>query len=69
MTLERHNRVQTHHVYSTLKHTDDEINNYNCGRKINDVPRTFILTITPELHVKLRNFKIDSNILEYLEVM
>jgi len=29
MTLERHNLVQTHPDYPTIKATDDDVNNYN----------------------------------------
>jgi hypothetical protein len=69
MTLERHNLVQTHPDYPTIKATDDDVNNYNRWSHVNDVAREFILTsLAPMLYAKLQNFELASDMLEFLEV-
>jgi hypothetical protein len=48
---------------------DCEVNNYNQWLHINDVVKDLILmSLAPELFVKLQNFMVALDMLDYLEV-
>jgi GTP cyclohydrolase III len=69
MALEGYNLLQTYPVYHALKVTNVEVNKYNMWSHNNKFAREFMLTsLASELYEKLQNFKVASNMLEYLEV-
>jgi hypothetical protein len=69
MRLEAHNLVQISSCLSLIKVIDCEVNNYNQWLHINDVVKDLILmSLAPELFVKLQNFMVALDMLDYPEV-